>query len=90
MIHIALGVFAGIVAASWFLGWCAARKQRRITRRGMEMLYPHLYPAKSPHPVPCARYEHTAEQMHLTRVSLLAIFIGISFGVIAGIIHNMP
>jgi uncharacterized BrkB/YihY/UPF0761 family membrane protein len=29
MIEIFCGVFAGIVAAVWFLGWMAARQERR-------------------------------------------------------------
>lgn len=36
MITIAAGVFAGIVGAVWFLGWCAARQERRA----MALLYP--------------------------------------------------
>lgn len=40
MVHIAGGVFLGIVAAVWFLSFCERRKAAKAHRAGMALLYP--------------------------------------------------
>lgn len=49
--HIFVSVFAAIVAAGWFLSWCAKRKDAKEARiiesktaLGLHFSAPHLYP----------------------------------------------
>jgi hypothetical protein len=51
MLHIAVGVFAGIVGAVWFLNWLTQAQARRAERReqkSLEAVYAAMYPKAPP------------------------------------------
>jgi hypothetical protein len=87
MIHIALGVFAGIVAAVWFLGWNAARIERKIARKQAAVRDRLLSTATYVPPQP---YVPTEAEMRQTERWAAFAIIGVGLGTVAAIIHAMP